>query len=115
VVKTSTHQSVARELIYSHKLSERSACRLVNVSRSGYPYQPRENADGAVRKRLKELAEEYPRYGYLMLHRLLKTEGLVINRKRTYQLYTEESFQVRTKKRQLPLLPVDVPMNTNER
>lgn len=69
---------------------------------------------GAVRKRLKELAAEYPRYGYLMLHRLLKTEGLVINRKRTYRLYTEESLQVRTKKRkklQRPLLR----MNTNER
>jgi len=118
VVKPSARQAVARELIYSHKLSERSACRLVNVSRSGYRYQPRENADGVVRKHLKELAAEYPRYGYLMLHSLLKTEGLVINRKRTYRLYTEESHQVRTKKRkklQRPLLPIEVPMNTNKR
>jgi len=118
VVKPSARQAVARELIHSHKLSERSACRLVNVSRSGYRYQPRENADGAARKRLKELAAEYPRYGYLMLHSLLKSEALVVNKKRTYRLYTEESLQVRTKKRkklQRPLLPIEVPMKINER
>jgi len=118
VVKPSARQAVVRELIDSHKLSERSACRLVKVSRSGYRYQPRENADGALRKRLRELAAEYPRYGYLMLHSLLKSEALVVNKKRTYRLYTEESLQVRTKKRkklQRPLLPIEVPMKINER
>ncbi len=34
--------------------------------------------DGALRTRLKTLAEEYPRYGYPTPHDLLKTEGLVI-------------------------------------
>ncbi len=33
-----------------------------------------------------------------MLHGLLKAEGLVINRKRTYRIYTEEGLQVRTKR-----------------
>jgi hypothetical protein len=51
-----------------------------------------------VRVRLKELASQYPRYGYLMLHSLLKGEGLVVNRKHAYRLYTEEALQVRTKK-----------------
>ena len=52
----------------------------------------------SIRTRLKELAAQYPRYGYLMLHGLLKGEGLVVNRKHTYRLYTEEALQVRTKK-----------------
>ena len=60
-----------------------------------------------------ELAAKYPRYGYLMLHSLLKREALVVNRKRTYQIYNEERLQVGTKKRkklirprQLMVLPI---------
>jgi putative transposase len=33
------------------------------------------------------------------LHDLLKSEGVLWNRKRTYRLYREESLQVRTKQR----------------
>lgn len=50
---------------------------------------PVQNA--ALVKRLKALAEQYPRYGYLMLHGLLRQEGLVINRKRTYRVDPEQS------------------------
>ncbi len=67
---------------------------------------------------MKQLAAEFPRYGYLMLHGLLKGEGLVKNKKQTYRLYTEEGLQVRTKKRKKitrPRLPIDVPLATNQR
>jgi putative transposase len=69
-------------------------------------------------KRLKALAEKYPRYGYLMLHGLLRQEGLVINRKRTYRLYTALKLQVRTKRRKKltrPRVPMAVPVRPNER
>ena len=49
--------------------------------------------------RLKELASENRRYGYLRLHAMLRREGLVANRKRTYRLYTGQGLQVRTKRR----------------
>ncbi|SDF61569.1 HTH-like domain-containing protein, partial [Idiomarina zobellii] len=55
---------------------------------------------------------EYPRYGYLLLHGLLKREGLVKNKKRTYRLYTEQGLQVRTKKRKKltrPRVVMDAP------
>ena len=67
---------------------------------------------------MKALAVEYPRYGYQILYNLLKGEGLVVNKKRTYRVYTEESLQVRTKKRrklQRPRLPMEVPLAVNER
>lgn len=48
---------------------------------------------------MKELAAQQSAYGYLILHGLLKAEGLVINRKRIYRIYTEERLQVRTKRR----------------
>ena len=80
-------------------LSERRSCRIVGLSRSVHQYRPAPKNDAAVVGRLKELASENRRYGYLRLHALLRREGLVANRKRTYRLYTEQGLQVRTKKR----------------
>ena len=91
-----------------HALSERQACKLVGVSRTGYRHQSNPPDDKALRNRLDELARQYPRYGYLMLHSLLKSEGLVINRKRTYRLYKEAGLQVRTKKRKKLTRPAAV-------
>ncbi|KSX98531.1 hypothetical protein APT95_08390 [Providencia stuartii] len=57
-----------------------------------------------------------PHYGYLMLHGLLRGEGRVQNRKRTYRLYIEEGLQVRTKKRKKltqSKQPMEVPTAPN--
>ena len=94
------------------------ACRVAGISRQAMDYQPLDRGDAAIRTRLKELGEQYPRYGYLMLHALLKQEGLVINRKRTYRIYTQLGMQVRTKKRKKltrPRVPLSVPTRVNER
>lgn len=40
----------------------------------------------------------HSRYGYMMLHNLLKVEDLVVSNKHTYRLYTEEGLPARTKK-----------------
>ena len=111
-------RAAVKHLVESGLVSERGACRLIGVSRSGYQYQPKGRQDGALRARLRELSTEYSRYGYLMLHGLLKAEGLVINKKRTYRIYTEEGLQVRTKKRKKlirPRVPMSVPTKANER
>ena len=74
--------------------------------------------DSALRDRLKELAAKQSAYGYLMLHSLLKTEGLAINMKRTYRLYTKEGLQVRTKMRKkliCPRQPLELPTEVNQR
>ncbi|RDD63003.1 transposase [Ferruginivarius sediminum] len=52
-----------------------------------------------MRARLRELAGQRKRYGYLHLHVLLRREDLVVNAKRTCRLYKEEGLAVRTKKR----------------
>ena len=99
-------------------MSERRSCQLVGLSRSGFRYQVKVKDEQRLRLRLKELASQYPRYGYLLLHNLLKAEGLVINKKRTYRLYTEENLQVRTKKRKKltrPRVVMDTPLSSNER
>ena len=61
--------------------SERRACELVGISRSVIRYQVKAKDDDPLRTRLRELALEYPRYGYQTLHPILQREGLVIDRK----------------------------------
>ena len=58
-------------------VSERRSCWIVGLSRSVQQYRPAPNNDAAVVGRLKELASENRRYGYLRLHALLRREGLV--------------------------------------
>lgn len=101
-----------------HNMSERRACLLFCISRTATRYVGISRDDEAVKSRLKELAVRYPRYGYLLLHGLLKAEGLVDNKKRTYRLYTELGLQVRTKQRKKlirPRIPISLPNGINER
>lgn len=81
-------------------------------------YVARPKQDAALRARLKELGEQYPRYGSPLLHAMLRQEGLVKNHKQTYRLYTEERLQVRTKRRKKlsqPRVPMVIPSRCNER
>ena len=89
----------AGHLIESGLRSQRRACQLMGIHPSVYRYKTRPAQDETLRARLKVLAVEYPRYGYPLLHALLKGEGLVINPKRTYRIYREEKLQVRKRRR----------------
>ena len=118
MVTPAARREAAGHVVAKLGLSQRRACRIVGVSRSVFSYQSCRTGDDRLRKRLKALAERYPRYGYPTLHDLLKAEGLVINRKRTYRLYSEEGLQVRTKRRRKltrARVPMLVPAKINER
>lgn len=117
MVKPAGRKQIAAHMIEHHEISERTACKLAGVSRTGFRYKAKPSRDNSLRERMKELAEQ-PAYGYLMLHGLLKAEGLVMNKKRTYRIYTEEGLQVRTKKRKKlvrPRQPMEVPTAVNQR
>lgn len=117
-MKPASRKQAAEHMIVTHKVSERKACKLAGISRTAYRYQAKPACDGELRARLKELAAQQSAYGYLLLHGLLKAEGLVVNKKRTYRVYTEEELQVRTKKRkklQRPRQPMEVPLEVNQR
>ena len=48
-----------------------------------------------LRARIRELAAQRPRWGYRMIHNLLRREGWSVNRKRVQRLYREEGLAVR--------------------
>lgn len=59
-----------------HGLSQRRASHLVGLHRSTARYRPVERDDALFCERLRTLAAENRRYGYLRLHALLRREGL---------------------------------------
>jgi putative transposase len=80
-------------------LSERRACRLLELDRSSYRYEAVADGDAELRGKLLELARQKPRYGYRRLHVLLQRQGQAVNVKRVYRLYREEGLMVRRQRR----------------
>jgi putative transposase len=82
-----------------HGISERHACKLLELDRSSYRYESKPNKNGPLRQELVALAKRYPRYGYRMLARKLKDRGWVANHKRIERLYRPEHLIMRRWKR----------------
>jgi len=118
VVKPAARRDVVRFLQEHHGMSERRSCRLVRVWRATHRYKSKREGAGALRQRLRELAGEYPRYGYWRLYRKLRREGMVVNHKRIYRLYREEGLSVRKRPRKRlsrARVPASVPIAPNVR
>ena len=99
-------------------MSERRSCRLMRVWRATHRYKSKRKDAGALRQRLRELAAEYPRYGYWRLYRKLRREGTIVNHKRVYRLYCEEGLSVRKRPRKRlgrARVPASVPIAPNVR
>ena len=81
-------------------VSERRACQLVGLSRSTLRYEPRRSAQNeALRAQIIELAHVRRRFGYRRIHALLRCEGVEVNHKRVYRLYSEAKLSVKRRKR----------------
>ena len=59
-----------------------------------------------VRKRIREIAETRVRYGYRLVHVMLRRRGWEINRKRVYRLYCLEGLAL---KRKMPRRRIKAP------
>jgi len=80
-------------------LSLRRACRVLGFNRSSWHYQSRRVEPKGLVARLRALASKRPRWGYRMLHLMLRREGHAVNHKRVYRLYKMEGLAVRQKLR----------------
>ena len=106
-------------LCRSYEVSQRRACSVLAVDRSGVRYRSSRPDDGAIRTRLRELASIRRRFGYRRLHVLLRLEGTQMNHKKLRRLYREERLQVRRRggrKRALGTrAPMTMPQAPNQR
>jgi putative transposase len=98
-------------------VSERRACKLVEIDRSSYRYEPQPDRNAALREELIVLARQKPRYGYRRLGALLERRGERVNHKRLYRIYREEHLAVRRLKRKRlvrPPAPIAVLVRANQ-
>lgn len=81
-------------------VSERRACRALSQPRSTQRYAAKpDEEEPRLIKRLQELLQDHPRYGYRFLTTLLRREGWRVNRKRVYRICRQEGMQVPKKQR----------------
>ena len=119
MVTPAGYREAAGHLQAVYEMSERRACRVLGVDRTSVRYQATRPDDGALRDRLKALAQERRRFGYRRLHVLLRREGHTVNRKRVQRIYREERLTVRRRggrKRAMGTRrPLDLPLAANQR
>lgn len=115
----------ARRRELAHWIRERfgasvqQACRLALLRRSTWYRRSQAQDQTPLRMRIRELALNRPRFGYLRIHVLLRREGWFVNRKRVHRLYRLDGLQVRMRVRRRKRLslhrgPVPRPTAANE-
>ena len=76
-------------------LSCRRACALLRVARSTLGYSSRLDAkDAPVTTQMRELAGQYPRYGYRQVRIFLERDGHRMGTDRAYRLWKKANLQV---------------------
>jgi putative transposase len=74
--------------VVRHGISQRRACVLLSVARSGLVYRDRRaGADAALLRAIQHLVRQHPRWGYRRVWAGLRRKGQVRNGKRVYRLW----------------------------
>lgn len=95
---------MAKYAIAEFGLSERQACRTVQVSRCVYRYQTQRTLDEPIAQELRQLAEKQPRWGCDKMTDYLRNQaGHAWNHKRIRRVYRALSLHLKRKqKKRLP-------------
>jgi len=84
-------------------LSERQACRTVQVSRCAYRYQAKRTADEPIAQELQQLAHRRPGWGCGKMTDYLRNQGHAWNHKRIRRVYRTLALHLKRKpKKRLP-------------
>lgn len=83
--------------------SGRAACRFLRLARATYWYRARPPSARQHRlaKRLRELSEAHPRYGYRRIGALLRQEGWTVGKRQAQRLRRAQGLRVPPTKRKL--------------
>jgi putative transposase len=84
----------------SRGLSQRTACALVEISRTSLYYSPKmPEKDAPVIEAMKTLSGIYPRFGYRRIRIFLQRDGVYIGNERCGRLWAKAGLQVPKKRR----------------
>ena len=106
-------------LVNEMKLSIRKACGLAELQTSTFYYKARRGSDDEIIKVITNLANRYKRWGYRRITDRMNYDGIVVNYKKIYRLYSEKGLQVRKRKRKKTIIrskmKPEVPTKPNQR
>lgn len=80
--------------IEQYQISQRKACRLVNLHRSVGRYETSKKIDALLQERIVHHAHIRKRFGYRRICILLKKEGITANHKKVYRIYKAAGLKV---------------------
>lgn len=105
-------------MVTHHEMSERHACSLVGLSRDTYRHVGQTSAlNVELREQIVQTAHARRRWGYRMIHDVLRPQYPGINHKRVYRLYTAEGLSIRKCKKAKRVglrVPLVAAMTVNE-
>ena len=103
VVSPVHRRASARAAVEAGLCSGRAACRILKMSRGTFWYRSKEPTDRQKRqlKRLKELSEQYPRYGYRRIAALLRQEGWAVGKRQVQRLRRDAGLRVPASRRKV--------------
>lgn len=82
-------------LMEKFQVSERRACKVVELHRATRRYEVKEDQiNKVITPRIIHYASEYGRYGYKRITALVRAEGYNINHKRVYRIWRKEGLKV---------------------
>ena len=90
-------RELAAYAIEQHGLSQRHACRLLNISRSVFRYRAKDRQDDDIATLLMDLAERKPRWGFGKMFGWLRLQGHSWNHKRVRRVYRDCRLNLRIK------------------
>jgi transposase InsO family protein len=86
---------IVAELRDAFAVSQRRACRGLDLERSAVRYVPRHRDEAlALAQRIEELAGEHPRYGYRRIWALLRRQGWSVNKKAVHRLWRQAGLKL---------------------
>ena len=116
-LKSEERRDLVEYAIAEHELSERQACRAVNLNRGTYRYQASKTDDHEIEQELQQLSESQPRWGCRKMTDYLRNQGHLWNHKRIRRIYRGLALNLHRKpKKRLAArtaLALGVPVQSN--
>ena len=86
-LKAEEQRELVKYAIAEHEMSERQACRTVNLNRCTYRYQAQKTDDREIVQELQQLVESQPSWGCKKMTDYLRNQGNLWNHKRIRRIY----------------------------
>ena len=102
MVSPSQKRRAVKHVIEQGKGTTAQACRALDLQRSTYYRNSSASPESQkMERRIIELSEEHPRYGYRRVTVVARREGSLMNAKRVQRVRRQHGLQVRKKQRKL--------------